>query len=148
MSVASCLQYVLSWRPVQVWLCCLTPAIAASVLVLLDAGSCGHDFCKGCLDTWRSQQRQQGNNRVKCPVCRGSFAESFDKLGEPGSLQPLQHNSCHACMLWCHDQLCFRCHFGMCSVWAALPGPQHLCAPQLAGNCVMVCSESSMCLAC
>jgi hypothetical protein len=46
------------------------------------AGSCGHDFCKSCLDMWKTQQRQQGNNKVKCPVCRGSFAESFDKLGK------------------------------------------------------------------
>ncbi|WIA30367.1 hypothetical protein OEZ86_000453 [Tetradesmus obliquus] len=59
-------------------LCC---GICYELLLDPVVGSCGHDFCKGCLDTWRSQQRQQGNNRVKCPVCRGSFAESFDKLG-------------------------------------------------------------------
>eukprot|EP00882_Tetradesmus_deserticola_P010431 GHRQ01011016.1.p1 GENE.GHRQ01011016.1~~GHRQ01011016.1.p1 ORF type:complete len:226 (+),score=38.18 GHRQ01011016.1:2161-2838(+) len=59
-------------------LCC---GICYELLLDPVVGSCGHDFCKRCLDTWRSQQRQQGNNRVRCPVCRGSFAESFDKLG-------------------------------------------------------------------
>eukprot|EP00878_Enallax_costatus_P007527 GHUV01007883.1.p1 GENE.GHUV01007883.1~~GHUV01007883.1.p1 ORF type:complete len:299 (+),score=53.85 GHUV01007883.1:394-1290(+) len=50
--------------------------------LLLDpvVGSCGHDFCRACLDKWRSQQRQRGRE-VRCPVCRGVFAEGSERLG-------------------------------------------------------------------
>eukprot|EP00775_Hariotina_reticulata_P011611 gene11611-11755_t len=47
--------------------------------ILIDpvVGNCGHDFCRGCLDRWRAHQGRD----LKCPVCRGVFSDTGDKLG-------------------------------------------------------------------
>lgn len=45
------------------------------------AGNCGHDFCRSCLDKWRTSERQHGRE-IRCPVCRGMFADTgSEKLG-------------------------------------------------------------------
>lgn len=39
--------------------------------LLLDpvVGNCGHDFCKMCIDGWKSSQQEYGKP-VQCPICR------------------------------------------------------------------------------
>lgn len=53
------------------------PACAAAVD---DAGQCGHDLCKACLERWRQQQRSQGREQTRCPVCRQPFGSNLGAL--------------------------------------------------------------------
>lgn len=31
--------------------------------------NCGHYYCKGCLDSWKEQEKKNGNNTWKCANC-------------------------------------------------------------------------------
>ena len=37
---------------------------------------CGHSFCDGCLDGWRSRYGVDEDMRRKCPICRASIPPS------------------------------------------------------------------------
>jgi len=37
---------------------------------------CGHSFCDGCLDEWRSRYGVEEEMRRKCPICRATIPPS------------------------------------------------------------------------
>ncbi len=41
-------------------------------------GSCGHDFCKHCIEEWKTS-RQLVGHAVKCPICRAVLLPSADQ---------------------------------------------------------------------
>ena len=41
---------------------------------------CGHSFCEGCLDEWRSRYGVKEEMRRKCPICRASIPPSRDMV--------------------------------------------------------------------
>jgi ubiquitin C-terminal hydrolase len=36
----------------------------------LDITNCGHYFCKGCLESYKKTQKENGEEKWKCAVCR------------------------------------------------------------------------------
>ena len=41
---------------------------------------CGHSFCDGCLDGWRSRYGVKEEMRRKCPICRASIPPSKEMV--------------------------------------------------------------------
>ena len=42
---------------------------------------CGHSFCGGCLDEWRSRYGVKEEMRTKCPICRARIPPSKEIAG-------------------------------------------------------------------
>lgn len=60
------------------------------------AGSCGHDFCKRCIDQWRGSCLRNGRC-VQCPVCRTQLLSSPCQTFGECTCCPLLHACMHAC---------------------------------------------------
>ena len=41
---------------------------------------CGHSFCDGCLDGWRSRYGVEEEMRTKCPICRARIPPSREMV--------------------------------------------------------------------
>lgn len=54
--------------------------ICCNLLLEPVVGRCGHDFCRGCLERWRSSQHQLGRP-FACPMCRSLLGSPGEPLG-------------------------------------------------------------------
>ncbi|EJK65421.1 hypothetical protein THAOC_13718 [Thalassiosira oceanica] len=59
---------------------------------------CGHSFCADCLSGWKpkfGRRRPNGNQRKRCPLCRGTIPPSQEQISEMKAIKLLMENTSH-----------------------------------------------------